>query len=100
MKLTPWPCLWTIGGPYLFPNFPGAENVKMTQHNGATVVEEICIPESICGNFTVYPTNVGGIVVVQDGTLRFQLQNTEIFWNVTGDQPDECLQLGLPSGLN
>jgi hypothetical protein len=32
------------GGPYFFPNFPGAENVSLTHHAGATVVEELCIP--------------------------------------------------------
>jgi len=93
------------GGPYLFPYFPGADYVEMAQHNGATIVEEVCVPESPCSNFTVFPTGYGGITILQDGNIRLQMQNKEIF-NVLlgelgeGDEPDSaCKEVKFPFTL-
>ncbi|KAL3916772.1 MAG: hypothetical protein SGILL_005029 [Bacillariaceae sp.] len=77
------------GGPYMFPNFAGAENVTATHHLGATVVQEFCIPKAPCHNFTMVPPvfveGVGGAVFVQDGEIRATIQNEETFSAVLGD---------------
>lgn len=87
----------TRGGPFVFPNFPGASNVAMTQHEGATIVQDICIPFSPCANFTLYPPNFGGAASVTNGVVQLQLQNEEVFTAVGGYLPSsECTQVPFP----
>jgi hypothetical protein len=60
----------TGGGPCFFPNFPGAANVAVTHRDGATVVEELCVPEQQCGNFTLYPPGFGGAAFLLNQETR------------------------------
>ena len=78
-------------GPYFFPAFPGAETTPESQHKLATVVEEICIPDPLCLNLTVYPTDFGGFNVVQEGAVILEIP--------TSDEP-QIFMLGNTSVCN
>jgi hypothetical protein len=79
------------GGPYFFPNFADAKSTSQTQHDLATVVEEICIPEPRCGNLTVYPTDFGGFNVVANGILTLELESAnEAQSYIFGNETDAC----------
>ena len=65
------------GGPYFFPNYPGASGVSSTQHDLATVVEEICVPDWLCANLTVYPTDFGGFNVLANGVIVFYQESVD-----------------------
>ncbi|CAB9518654.1 expressed unknown protein [Seminavis robusta] len=54
------------GGPYYFPNFPGAKEASETHHDKATVIEDLCLPTVAldCGILMIYPTEFGGFSVI------------------------------------
>ena len=80
-----------------FPNFPGAADVDETHHDGATVVQELCIPEQRCSNFTLYPPGFGGAAFVLDKETRLQLQKEEVYVTLLGTMdPSECELVGFP----
>jgi len=75
-------------GPYFFPNFPNASLASATHHDLGTVVEDLCIPDTLCGNLTVYPTNFGGFNVIHRGIITVEVDSsnrpqTFIFGNDT-----------------
>lgn len=83
----------TAGGPYYFPNFAGAEDASETHHDGATVVEEVCIPDTRCGNFSLYPPAFGGAALILDRETRLQLEDNVVFHTWIGSSADnlgEC----------
>lgn len=86
------------GGPYLFPNFPGADGVSVARHDGATVVEEVCVPITSCGLFKVHPTSFGGIAVLQNGTTILERpQVDDAYTALGGELPEsECQSVEFP----
>jgi hypothetical protein len=67
------------GGPYYFPDFPGAADVAAAHHNGATIVEEVCVPEHRCSNFTLYPSGFGGTALMVNQETQFIAQNVDVY---------------------
>lgn len=76
------------GGPYYFPDFPQASESSQTQHEMATIAEDICVPvdeDRLCTVLIVYPTDFGGFNIIGDGVPTYQFPQSDEVIFAAGD---------------